>query len=64
MSLKIHGLYIYIKNVNIASQPDVDAIVNAANAKLPPGSSMRFTNREINFRKTTNLKIKYSISIL
>ena len=43
MSLKIHDLYIFIKNVNIASQPDVDAIVNAANAKLPPGSSMRFT---------------------
>tara|TARA_B100002052_G_C15342308_1_gene358787 strand:- start:283 stop:426 length:144 start_codon:yes stop_codon:yes gene_type:complete len=37
MSLKIHDLYIFIKNVNIASQPDVDAIVNAANAKLPPG---------------------------
>jgi|TARA_B100000700_G_C14926619_1_gene799763 hypothetical protein len=42
MSLKIHDLYIFIKNVNIASQPDVDAIVNAANAKLPPGASMRF----------------------
>ena len=42
MSLKIHDLNIFIKNVNIASQPDVDAIVNAANAKLPPGSSMRF----------------------
>ena len=37
MRLKINGLEINIEIGNIADQPDVDAVVNAANAQLVPG---------------------------